>query len=74
MRAEGESYQVDASDDTGHDPRRGNTYNPACTIIMRHHIQILRCIKGNALRPSEPTHKGLDLTIRRNAINLIRPR
>ena len=41
---------------------------------MRHHIQILRRIKGDALRPSEPTHKGLDLAIRRNTINLIRPR
>src|SRR5262245_19104583 len=41
---------------------------------MRHHIQILRHIKGNALRPSEPPYKGLDLAVRRNAINLIRPR
>ena len=63
MRAESESNQIDARNDTGHRSRRSNAYDAAFALIMRHNIEILRRIKGDALRPSETTHKGLDLTI-----------
>ena len=73
MPAESESNQIDAGNDPGHGARRGNAYDTAFPLIMRHHIQILRRIKGDALGPSETTDKRMDLAIRRNTINLIRP-
>jgi hypothetical protein len=73
MPAESESNQIDAGNDPGHSTCRSNTYDPAFSLIMRHNVKILRRIKSYALGPTETTHKGMDLAIRRNAINLIRP-
>src|SRR5215510_4927708 len=73
MPAESESNQIDAGNDPVHSACWSNTYDPAFSLIMRHDIKILRRIKGYALGPSEATHKGMNLAIRRNAINLVRP-
>ena len=73
MPAKSEPNQIDTGKDPGHGTRRGNAYDTAFPLIMRHYIQILRRIKGDALGPSETADKRMDLTIRRNTINLIRP-
>src|SRR5215813_5068643 len=73
MPAESESNQIDPGNDPGRSACRSNAYDTAFSLIMRHNIEILRRIQSDALGSSETTHKGMDLAIRRNAINLIRP-
>src|SRR5437660_11040271 len=74
VRPKSEANQIDTRNNTGHRSRRSNVYDTTFALMIRHNIEILRHIKGDALRTSETTYKGLDLTSGRKTINLIRPR